>query len=234
VRVMSGFFGNNEVKHTDEPHLYLDENGVISWHNDLEFFTKQESQEISWQEYLYGEGWFFKCNADDTIFFQAENNNEVYWLEGKNIENVDYDLYGSHNYPNWQECDMHGNPLTNKQENDMKQELNYTIPWKVKYNSEEELDAIRAVFKGLGCEMYKDLGHDTNYDYVSVGYDYDKLDLSSEGNYHPIVDLLTAVKYLLTPVKSKEQMEREEKIAELEQSVANMTRQIEELKGSLK
>lgn len=210
-------------------HLYLEGH---DW-----YFSSNPLPEISWQEYLYGEGWLFKRDGYDYIFFQAKSNNRVYWIDNGNIGKTTYNRYGPEHYKSWVPCDMHGNTLTIKQEsNIMKQELNYTIPWKVKYNNKAELDVMRAAFKGLGCELYSNL-EDYGWTFVCCSGGSKFLEQCGDANI-PTVDLLTAIAHLLTPVKSQEQLDSERKIAELEDTInkAKMEmekagQQIRELKG---
>lgn len=106
---------------------------------------------------------------------------------------------------------FHFELIEDEQENTMKKELNYTIPWKVKYNNEAELDAMRGVFKGLGCDLYNDLTDNLPcFSFVYPSVTGDKLTQCTGVNTcHLTVDLLTAVQHLLTPIKSKEELEKE-------------------------
>lgn len=209
----------------------------ILYGKDEGYYSVNPATEISWQEYLYGEGWFFKV-VDDDIYFQAQKDNRVYWVDKYGgIDSSGYHTYGPAHHKLWIPCDMHGNPLTLKQEsNTMKQELNYTIPWKVQYNSKAELDAMRAVFKGLGCELYDNL-EDRGWTFVCCSEESKFLEQCG-GNTLPTVNLLTAITHLLTPVKSQEQLDNERKIAALEDTinkaqleVEKASQQIRELKG---
>lgn len=224
------------VRYTDKPYLYIQEE--VLWGTHAQPFSSDPLPEISWQEYLYGEGWFFKV-VDDDIYFQAQKDNRVYWVDKYGgIDSSGYHTYGPAHHKLWIPCDMHGNTLTIKQEsNTMKQELNYTIPWRVKYDSEAELDAMRAVFKGLGCELYRNL-EDVGWNFVCCSGSFKTLSQCDYASKYPTVDLLIAITYLLTPVKSQEQLDSERKIAELEDTINNAqlevekaSQQIRELKG---
>lgn len=109
------------IQFSEQPFLFLSYDGYIVYlEDDKEFFESHPSKEISWQEWVYGEGYFFMFKYDDRLFFQAKSNNEIYYVDN-GVRSFRYYSYKQHmSYYGWYETDMFGNKL---EEKPMKEEV---------------------------------------------------------------------------------------------------------------
>jgi hypothetical protein len=102
-----------QLRNLSQPYLFVDTYITYGEEQDKDFFDTKEAEEISWQEFLYGEGYFFYCEGDeDLIYFHRKSDNEVVWIcpIDNKIETVDF-RWKAHLGDSWKECDMHGNLL---------------------------------------------------------------------------------------------------------------------------
>lgn len=121
-----------------------------------------------------------------------------------------------------------------KGENMEKREMNYeALAGKViPYNTKEDWEAIYTALMGIGCEMHSTC----EKEYA----DWRGFVLSDNGEYmvlgntllYNIISLQEAIKLLLKPKKSKDQLEQEKKIAELKETIEKVQKQIQELQNN--
>jgi hypothetical protein len=112
-----GWRGYNDtgVSHASSPYLIFYNHGKITYYDTTSSsFGRHSNKEISWQEFVWGEGYFFTHVYGDKLYYQARSNNKVYWLHQGKVEVSTHFTWQKYLGTAWYETDMFGNKLEEK------------------------------------------------------------------------------------------------------------------------
>lgn len=98
-------------------YLYLGSDGYLTFGETESFFNEDVNKEISWQEWVYGEGYFFKHTTYNTesLYYQAKASKIVVWCNGSTLQKDTTYAWEEYVGSYWYKTDMYGNKLEEKE-----------------------------------------------------------------------------------------------------------------------